>query len=574
MRHSLFQKINYKLFIALAMLACGFFPSQLFAATLSLTPSSATVSVGNITTLKVSVGTSGKYINNAEGSIQFPTDLLEVVSLSKSSSVFSLWVEEPSYSNNTGKIVFNGGVANPGFNGSNGSIVSVTFKAKKTGTASIIFTDGAVRENDGLGTDILTAKNGSTLTIGNPEIVDVPQAPISPDVPNTTGDLPKPVIVSETHPDQNRWYSGTAATFSWKIPVGVTGVQTLFNKNSSSIPTVAYDNSVTQKTISAISDGIYYLHVRYVNAKSTSSVAHYSVKIDSTPPKSFAPSVNVESYKNSITLDAQDVTSGISHYTIQIDNAPVIRVLKENLVEEKYDLPYQLEGNHSVIVVAYDNAGNQTKATTVFSSPAISVPTLSLSAEKIARGEVVTIFGETNYPNSQIEISLSIDGKEFKKYSQTTLSDGSFSFVTDKLKSTGIVTIVARSVLGERVQSAYSEKVFLKISATQFAKITLALAGFVVIIILLLLLLIILYIGWHKFFGLKRKINRELARAVKDIHETAVSFKDELSGQLDSLEKMKEGRVFSKKEEAIFNKIKKNIDDIDDFIEKKLKKLM
>ncbi len=118
---------------------CFVFPQKSNAATLSLAPSTSTVTVGNIVSIGVKVNTQGKYINNGEVVIQFPTDLLEVISISKSSSIFSLWVEEPSFSNATGRISFNGGVANPGFNGSSGTIASITFKAKKAGSASLIY---------------------------------------------------------------------------------------------------------------------------------------------------------------------------------------------------------------------------------------------------------------------------------------------------------------------------------------------------------------------------------------------------------------------------------------------------
>ena len=92
--------------------------------------------------------------------------------------------------------------------------------------------------------------------------------------------------------------------------------------------------------------------------------------------------------------------------------------------------------------------------------------------------------------------------------------------------------------------------------------------------ILLLLLLIIAYEGWHKFFGLKRKINNELEKVKQDAHKAVLLLKEELNDQLDLLEKAKVDRTLNKKEEIIFKGIQKNVDDIDEFIEKKLKKMM
>ena len=104
-----------------------FFFGSAEAATLFTRPSQASVSVGNIINVQVLVNTGGKAINNAEGTIQFPKDFLEVISLDTKSSIFSLWVEEPGFSNGIGQATFNGGAPNPGFTGSNGSVPSITF---------------------------------------------------------------------------------------------------------------------------------------------------------------------------------------------------------------------------------------------------------------------------------------------------------------------------------------------------------------------------------------------------------------------------------------------------------------
>ena len=113
----------------------------------------------------VEVDTLGKAINNVESIIQFPSDLLEVISLDSNSSIFSIWAEQPNFSNNAGRITFNGGIPNPGFQGSAGKILSIIFKTKKAGIASVIFSNSAVRENDGLGTDILNERFGSNINI-------------------------------------------------------------------------------------------------------------------------------------------------------------------------------------------------------------------------------------------------------------------------------------------------------------------------------------------------------------------------------------------------------------------------
>ena len=167
------------------------------AATLNFSPSSGNFTVGNIFTVNILVNTQSVPVNNAEVVVNFPKDLLEVISISKSGSIFSLWVEEPNFSNNSGTISFNGGVPTPGFNGSTGKALSVVFRVKKIGSASVIFSSASVRANDGLGTDVLTGKNQANfIGLGGAE----PSVPEATTPSETAGAPAAPQISSPTHP--------------------------------------------------------------------------------------------------------------------------------------------------------------------------------------------------------------------------------------------------------------------------------------------------------------------------------------------------------------------------------------
>jgi len=202
------HKILVSVFLLTTFFALG---ESADAAVLRMRPSQAEVTVGNIVSVQVTVDTLGKVINNTESVIQFPTDLLEVVSIDNSSSIFSLWVENPNFSNAAGQASFNGGVPNPGFQGSSGNIASIVFRTKKAGTASVIFLNSAIRENDGLGTDILSGKIGSEITIRSSPVQPAttpkppaeekepaPKPPAEEKEPATTTALRAPVITDVT----------------------------------------------------------------------------------------------------------------------------------------------------------------------------------------------------------------------------------------------------------------------------------------------------------------------------------------------------------------------------------------
>ena len=560
------HKHRYKiyLFSFLAFLVAS--TQGLQAATLSVLPSSSSVAVGNIVSVRVSTNTSGKFINNSEATVQFPPDLLEVVSVSKSSSIFSLWVEEPVFSNYAGTVSFNGGVANPGFNGSSGSIATITFRAKKVGTASIIFRDGSVRENDGLGTDVLISKNSANIIIG-----PTPEAPSTPSNASTPA---KPVVSSGTPPDQDGWYALDTASFNWTVPGGISSIQAILNKTPNSIPSVTYDTSVTQKTLRDLSDGTFYFHIRYSNSSGWGQTAHYKINVDTTAPLAFTPTVRSEKNQNFLRLDARDTISGISYYVIKIDDGESIKINKNELVKEEYLLPVLKQGTHKVVVTAYDRAGNTVSAETEFESSFVSPPTISLSADEIQKGDSVTIDGTSAYVGQEVQVTLELSGKILKQYKQKISGDGTFRITTDRIKSVGTISIWAENLFPGGVKSGTSPKLYLKVNETPVVMVTFALFWLVMIIALFTVLLFILYMGWHKFFGLKRKVDKELERIAAESHKAMILLKEELDNQLEVLEKTKVDRTLNKKEEAIFGEIKKNVDDIDNFIDKKLKKLM
>jgi hypothetical protein len=481
-----FKKLSPILFVVFFVLGVLFSASVVDAATLSIVPGTSTVTVGNIITLNVVVNSAGQSINNSDATIQFPADLLQVISISKSSSIFSLWVQDPSFSNATGQISFNGGITNPGYTGSNGELVSITFQTKKAGVASVLFSDAAVRANDGLGTDVLTAKNGGTLNINALVATPTPQPP-----------APSP----------------------------------------------------TKPTLQAKSN-------------------------DTTPPEPFTPTARVYDNQNIVKLNATDSGSGIGYYTIQIDDTPILTVQNDELVNSEYTLPYLQPGSHNLVIVAYDKAGNQREASLTIVSPFISAPIISLSANQITKGEVVVISGTSDYDKKQVLVTLESAGQEVAKYTQAINSDGSFSVTTDNIQTVGQISISAENILSDKVKSQPSENVYLTVNETQFVKMTTVIMGLIFIAVLLMLLLAALYIGWHKFFGLKKQIRKELEDTVAEVHKAALLLKEELDNQLKALEKIKTDRILTTKEEAIFVELQKNVDDVEIFIDKKLKKLM
>ncbi|MEO5646656.1 MAG: cohesin domain-containing protein [Candidatus Paceibacterota bacterium] len=161
-------KTKYKIITTsvLAIAAVFIFSTHVLAATLSISPASGSYTVGKTFTARVLVGSGGQSINAVSGDVSFSSDTLTLTGISKS-GVVTLWAQNPTYSNASGTASFQGVILN-GYSGSGGTVVTLTFKAKAAGTATISIAQGSssVLLNDGQGTNVLSGTSGASFTIG------------------------------------------------------------------------------------------------------------------------------------------------------------------------------------------------------------------------------------------------------------------------------------------------------------------------------------------------------------------------------------------------------------------------
>ncbi len=102
-------------------------------------------------------------VNAFSGTLYYPSQYLEPVSISDGNSIISFWITHPEVTP-SGFIPF-AGVTPGGFVGTNGKLFSVVFRAKKEGGASLFIPDLRILQNDGLGTSEPTNVASTTLQI-------------------------------------------------------------------------------------------------------------------------------------------------------------------------------------------------------------------------------------------------------------------------------------------------------------------------------------------------------------------------------------------------------------------------
>jgi hypothetical protein len=374
----LFVAISGLLFVAISGL-----PRVARAASLYFSPSSGSYSAGEQFSVGVYVSSSEQIMNAASGVISFPKDIMEIVSLSKNNSIFTLWVQEPSFSNSAGAVNFEGIVLNPGYSGASGKILGATFRVKAAGTANLTFSSGSVLANDGKGTNILASLGNAQFSLGG-------AAPSAPEAitPSTVSGTPSaPQISSLTHPDSNKWYSKSDAKFTWSVPSGVIGVRLLVSKIPNAVPTVTYIPPISSKEIPDLEDGVWYFHARFRNSAGWGETSHFRFQIDTQPPEPFSIIVSEKTTSNpqpSISFGTTDSLSGIDYYTIKIGEEksfsfPPGANMEAGVIESNsYTLPPQATGKHTVFVQAFDKAGNYTVVSNEFTILPLEKPIVEI----------------------------------------------------------------------------------------------------------------------------------------------------------------------------------------------------
>jgi hypothetical protein len=357
--------------VAVLFAACAFFAFALqaqAATTMYVSPASGSFAPGASFTVGVYISTpSDKPANAISSTVSFPTNLLEVSSVSTAGSIVTLWVANPTYSNANGSVHFEGVIVNPGYNGNAGKLVSITFKAKASGTANVTFPSGSILANDGLGTNILTGFGSGKYTITGGETPAPTPTPTTPPV----GVPAAPTISSSTHPVPGAWFSGNDPVFSWKMPSGVTGVNILADHNPTTDPGNTSDGVFSTYSYTDVDDGIWYVHLKFQNVNGWGPTSHYKFQIDTTAPAPFDIKLldgkEVTIPEPRISFFTEDTGSGVDHYIVKVNGEEVGNVPAADVTRtSEYKLPPQTDGEKTVTVDAVDKAGNAMSSRATF----------------------------------------------------------------------------------------------------------------------------------------------------------------------------------------------------------------
>lgn len=535
------------------------------SASLYINPDDGSFEVGRTFSVSVYVSSAGSAINAASGVISFPPDKLRVTSVSKSGSIFNLWVQEPSFSNTDGTVNFEGIVFNPGFAGSAGKIITINFRAVGAGSAPVGFAAGSVLANDGRGTNVLASLGNANyfLTTG------ATQAPVSAEEPETAGpgNTPgAPKISSPTHPDPEKWYSVSSAKFTWPVGQGVTASRLLFGRLPKSSPSITYTPAIDSKEIPNLENGVWYFHAQLKNAAGWGGISHFRFQIDTELPDRFEiqeiKRTDLTEPKVKFIFNAHDAVSGIDHYEIQIDDGEFSSWKDDG--NHTYETPVLGPGNHILTAKATDRAGNYLMQSKEFTVQPLEAPVITEYPPRVKSGETLAVKGRSSYPNSQVNVWLEREEDSPIQYTITSDGEGRFILETrDKLKA-GQYKVWAEVVDSRGAKSNPSEKVDIAVEGISlfpqlkidFSKIikagselAKALAVLVQLIALIVLLLIILRYAWQNLILPKRP------RGSRDVWK-----------QIITLERVKSRPGISEEEKKVIKELESTLDKAEELV--------
>jgi len=525
-----------------------------------LSPGSETFKVGDTFAVELKINTTGVSVNSAQAVIHFPTDMLEVLSLSKDDSIFSLWPEEPVFSNSDGKISFAGGLPHPGFQ-EIGNIITINFKGKEQGLVHITFGPSKILANDGKGTNILVFLKEAKYFIQEREISF------------ETGKDSILSIFSSTHPEHEEWYNNNNPSFQWSLTSDVTGVSLLLDQSPDTLPDEKSEGLIQSKNYEGISDGLWYFHLRLENETAWTQPVHYKIQIDNLSPHPFEVIIDntgdTTNPKPDLYFETDDDVSGISRYELKVGEGEFYKLLLAQI--NPFSLPLQLPGSHEIIVRAVDKAGNSAQAKSLINIEPIEAPVITVYPEKYIAGEEIFYIEGWALPEVDVIISLRKNGQDVMEWHAESDEQGEWSFSTKELIKSGVYSLSAKAQdkRGAISNASDAHEIEVSLSGLSLGVFIVSFKDMILFLLLTLFLGIIVII----YFVYKvRRTKKILRKETKEVKKSLYTGFEALEKEIKKKVEMFDSRPgLSEKEENLYNDLKKDLRTVQDFIAKEVK---
>lgn len=561
--HSLHTVTKLFFGILLVFLCYGVFAQISHAATLRVNPNTGVYTVGAPFTVSVVLNTAGQSVNAADGQLTFNPKEMQVVSVTRTGSIFSLWTEEPTFSNAAGTISFGGG-SPAGYKGAAGTVFRITLRALGAGTPKINFKSGSVLAADGLGTNILTSMNGGAYTISAVTNEPEPEYIAPANTPSA------PVINSTTHPNPDGWSRETTAVLSWSVPSGITGVRTLLDASPGTVPTIVYDEVISEKTIEDLDDGVSYFHIQFRNSEGWGRITHYRLGVDTEAPKDLQVTVedstNPEAPGHLLKVTYDDI-SPVSEFKVQIDGQDPVTYTDEDGAGNVHIEPLE-PGHHTVVVEAFDAAGNSSIASHSFEVSAFEKPVFTEYPTRI-NTEVIPVIKGTTRPDAEVAVRVVKEGSGAMVFGGAELEftlkanpAGEFVYIPPDSFEQGVyrISAIARDTSGKLSEESNPIQIIVEIPGyIAFGSIMINVLSILVPLVALLFLLVFgIWYLYHKLAVWRKRVEKETGEAEESLRVEFKNILHNLNKNIATLSSSRKGKL-TKAEQALITEIEKDI---------------
>lgn len=458
-----------------ALVFCACVPQGALADTsLFLSPVVSEVEVGNELRIAVLVDSGGVSLNAIEGTLRYDPARFRFLRTETSDSILNSWTLQPTAYGETGELLF-AGMTGSAYDGTRGQLLFAYFEPIAVGEGEFVFDRGAaVHAADGSGANVLTTLGRAAYRIipsggrAPGEIIDTSDVVVG-EVAGAVIEATERTIVSSTHPDPERWYSGTSSVLSWKLNDNVAEVRMGISDDPDGSASVRYIPPVNTKTLTDLEQGVSYFHLLQITNDGSGTIEHFAHRVDSVPPAQFSIELvdrNDPTDPNiAFFVVATDTLSGIDRVEFALDGGTAAPWTDDGT--HRYVITGVSHGTHKLEARAFDRAGNMAFQQAEFTLEGIAAPSLTSKKSVWKEGELVKLEG-TAPADTTVTLTIARGSEVLSSAEIAVGDDGTFSWQDTAPLDPGMLVASAIAIDSRGATSDPSQELSLEIAPGLF----------------------------------------------------------------------------------------------------------
>ncbi|MBI1888713.1 MAG: hypothetical protein HYS15_02160, partial [Candidatus Spechtbacteria bacterium] len=231
-------------------------------------------------------------------------------------------------------------------------------------------------------------------------------------------------------------------------------------------------------------------------------------------------------------------------------------------------------GKHTVIVEAFDRAGNSIISTADFIITPIDAPSIVKYPSELIIGETLSVAGKFE-AGGVVRVYSQKEGEEPIKSEIKANKDGDWAYVHERALEKGVYRIWTEGVDARGAQSYPSDKIYIAVKLPTLFRIGKLAIDYLSIMVSLLAIIALIAVGtvflWYRIRIWKKKLHREVREAEESVHKAFSALSDELRDQLEIFDKVKNKRELTNEEKKMIRQFKAALDVAEQYIGKEIK---